>query len=101
MLDGGNERRGGEAVPGQLGGEAGHRHANGHLVHADLEVPGRPDAGIGRHQQDGAHGHGMAGARQHHGDGRRVDLDGELGAGLQERHGGVRAGGHDREVEAP
>ncbi|MEZ5135125.1 MAG: hypothetical protein R2699_08780 [Acidimicrobiales bacterium] len=97
---GGQQVRRRQPVAGELDGEARHRHADGHLVQPDLRRDVGTDPGIGRHQDDGAHGQGVTGGAEHDRLGEFVDAQRQLAARPQQVAGRVHAALHDGEVEA-
>ena len=77
-----------------------HGHADQHFVEADAERTFHADAVVGREQNEGALGHGMAGAGHDDRVGVRQHAARQCGAGSYQIDGVLRAGGHHLEVVA-
>jgi ABC transport system ATP-binding/permease protein len=99
LLDGRAEVAPRQAVAAEFDGELGHGHADGDLVHADLELAGLTDPGVGAEEPDRAGCQGVAGAGDHHRLGELVAAQDELGAGVDEGADPFDPGAHDREIE--
>lgn len=85
---------------GEADGIPGQAHADGRLVQSDLgRQIGRADAGVARQAQQGAGSEGVAGHGSHDRLGMGEHPHHQLSAGTDQAARGVRALGHDRQIE--